>query len=122
MLRIDAEPVARAADEEDKVLAEGEQAVEGQDADGEFGEDADASQTLGGDITDISNSAAVKYLEKLVQTGQLTEQRCLTLRAPPDVFSLRGSSVAELAATWQDGAPKAKVREAVPDGTQNLRE
>jgi len=28
-----------------------------------------------GDITDISNSAAVKILEKLVTTGQLAEQR-----------------------------------------------
>lgn len=67
------------AEEEDPQQPPPEEAENGgEDGDeGEFGEDSEqAAGQLGGDITDISNSAAVKYLEKLVQTGQLTEPRC----------------------------------------------
>lgn len=77
---IDPSPHASVADEEDPQDPPPEEgAAEDAAADGdegEFGEDSEQAGQLGGDITDISNSAAVKYLEKLVQTGQLTEPRC----------------------------------------------
>jgi len=72
------------ADEDEPIdpPADGEEGAEGEaedGGDGEFGEEGEGQQ-LGADITDISNSAAVKYLEKLVQTGQLTEQRMERLK------------------------------------------
>jgi len=46
------------------------------DPDGELGEDP----KMGGDLMDISNSYAIKHLEKLVTTGQLTETRAERLK------------------------------------------
>lgn len=50
----------------------------GEDGDEDLG---DEQLKIGGDIMDISNSYAIKHLEKLVTTGQLTETRAERLKS-----------------------------------------
>jgi len=69
------------ADAEEVKDAEGVEGEGAQGGEAEDFEDEAEGQQLGGDITDISNAPAVKYLEKLVTTGQLTEQRMERLKS-----------------------------------------
>jgi len=70
-------------EEEEEVVSDGEGAAEGEDPEGDEEADdgfADEGPQLGGDLMDISNSYAIKHLEKLVTTGQLTETRAERLK------------------------------------------
>ena len=100
-----------AGQEDDAKPVGGQSDANEEDGFDEGDEETGDGPKIGGDIMDISNSYAIKHLEKLVTTGQLTETRCMNHNHLVLCLTCH---------CRQGGATQKQVREAVSDGAQNL--